>query len=143
MLKIDGLGLYETDKDLESEEGVEVDLTDTISIRILRAGGTNRKYSRTFQRLTKPYTRQMEAGTLDDETSRRIHAEIYADSIIVGWTGMKDGDTHEPLEFNKANVMSVLLSYPDIFLLLKEKAESLDTFRRDEIEMAAEDLGNS
>ena len=100
-------------------------------------------YARAFARITKPHRRQMDAGTLDEELSKELHAEIYAEAIVVGWRGINKRETDEPIPFNKVEVVKFLLAVPEVFQIIKNSAESMDTFRQEEIEEEAQVLGNS
>ena len=138
-----GFELYERDTGLEKERGVDIDFGPNASIRILRAGGSNAKYARAFARITKPHRRQMDAGTLDEELSKELHAEIYAEAIVIGWKGICQRETGEPIPFNKEEVIKFMLAVPEVFQIIKNSAESMDTFRQEEIEEEAQVLGNS
>lgn len=141
MSKFDGFDRFDRDEELEANEGVDLRFTDNAVITILRAGGSNKKYARVFGRITKPYQRQMNAGTLDEKLSIELHAKVYAESIIVGWSGIKSGGEEVP--FTKQNVIDFLISVPEVFTEIRIAAESMDTFRRAKMESEVEDLGNS
>ncbi|RLD75752.1 MAG: hypothetical protein DRJ15_16520 [Bacteroidetes bacterium] len=143
MSKYAGFDLYDRDENLEKEEGVEVPFGDDVSIRIRRAGGANTKYARVFGQVIKPYRRQMDAGKLEEKKSTQLHAQVYARSVVVGWKGIKDADTGEDVPFTEGEVEAFLIAMPEVFQVLRDKAEAMDTFRREEIEGDVEDLGNS
>lgn len=127
---------YETDKNLESGDGVVLDYGKAGSIIIHRAGGNNRKFLTVTQATLAPYRRQIQAGTLDEGTDAKLMAEIYATSVIVGWKGVKgrDGKT---LPFTKANVIKLLLDLPELFADIKEQAANVANFRKAQIEEEA------
>ena len=138
-----GLDIYDRNDDRENKEGVEVVLAEGISIQILRAGGANKKYARTFSRVTAPYQRRMQSGKLDDDTSDKLMYEIYAESIVVSWTGIRVMGHDEDMPCTVENVVNLFTQQPDIFEVVREEANNMVAFRRQEIEEIVEPLGNS
>ena len=142
MSDFEGLDVYDTDSDKESEVGVEIPLNDGISINVLRAGGSNKKYARAFYRITAPYQRRMNSGQLDDDTSDRLMMEVYAESIVVSWKGIRrKGDT-EDLPCTKENIMNLFKGSRNVFTIVKEVANDLAQFQLAEAEAQVEPLGN-
>lgn len=105
---------FKTDQKAEADEGVILDYGSAGKIRIHRAGGQNRKFTDLAKARMKPYTRQLQAGTLDDAVSKKLLVELYADAVVVGWEGVHDrnGDI---MEFNRANVIQLFTDLPDLF----------------------------
>ena len=127
-------GLYsafKTNDGLETQ-GVWVDYATggekPARFRIARAGGSNRKYGRILDAKTKPVRRLMEIGALDDVVSDRLHAEVYAESVILGWEDVTD-EQGADLPFTKENCVKLLLDLPDLFRDLRSMATSLALFR--------------
>jgi len=139
-MKFDGFELYKRDDELESVEGVDLRFPNGVTFTVLRAGGANRKFARTFSRLTKPYQRQMDAGSLDDATESMLYAKLYAESVIIGWSGVTSEGA--PVEATTKNIVEFLLAWPEVFAEIRSRSESIATFRRDEIKEDVEKLGN-
>jgi hypothetical protein len=121
---------FATDENAEAGEGIVLDYGDGVKIRIHRAGGGNKAFARILEAKTKPYRRQIDNGTIDQDVMRRLMAEIYAKSVIIGWEGVTDEDDH-PLAFTEENVVKVLLDLPDLFRDIQEAASNAALFRAD------------
>ena len=66
--------------------------------------------------LTERYPRvlrqRLESGQVDDNKSAGIMAKVMADTILLGWKGLKE-DGEEVL-YSKEECVRVLVDYPDI-----------------------------
>lgn len=141
--------LFKNDENLETK-GVELDYGD-FRITVARAGGTNKKFPKTFEAKTRPYRRAIAAGTLDPEVDRKVMAEVYADSVVLGWArnvknedgsvtvknGVIPGPDGEDIPFTKANVIKLFMDLPDLFADVVEQAGKIGLFREDEKEVDA------
>ncbi len=135
--------LFKTDDDLETG-GVVLNYGE-FKIRIARAGGANKKYSRVLESKSRPHRRAIQAGTLDESTDLRLFAEVYAEAVVLGWSRVvkgKDGKESEvqnellgpdgeEIPFTKENVIKVLLDLPDLFSDIREQSTKVSTFRRE------------
>lgn len=134
---------FQTDQKLETE-GVIIDYGD-FRVRLAAAGQGNKSYARYAEKKLKPVRRAMEAGTLSNERSSAIMADIYAQTVVLMWETKKDGEWVEGIDgedgellpFNKANVELTLVNLPRLFVDLQEQAMSLANFRKDELETEA------
>lgn len=119
---------FATSKDAEQGTGIVLDYGDAGKITIHRAGGANRRFKDYTSAKLKPFTRQINAGTMDEEVSRKLTADIYAKTVIVGWEGVTGPDGEE-LEFTVENVTQVLLDLPDLFDDIQRAAQDASLFR--------------
>ena len=136
------MNLYETfatDKDAENGKGIVLRYGEKTSISIHRAGGANQRFLKRYEAKMKPYTRQVQTNTMDEELSRRLTAELYAETVLVGWEGVTD-EAGNPLEFNVENATKVLLDLPDLFNDIRSAANDRTLFRAEAQEAA---VGNS
>jgi len=129
--------VYEMDGNREKVEGVTLDIGD-VQINILRAGGANRKFANVSRREYRKHQHAIDAGLMGEEDSAKMLAEIYADSIIIGWEGVTDRDGNE-LECNRDNVVFLLTELPELFAEIREQATNVDSFRLKQLE---DDAGN-
>lgn len=129
--------MFKTDEKNETG-GIDLDYGAAGKIRIARAGGNNRKYRKLIDERLKPYRRQLRGGTMDDAVADRVIAEVYADSVIIGWEGVVD-ENGNALEYNRANVIKLLTDLPDLFKDIQEQAIEVSNFLQAEL---ADDLGN-
>ena len=141
--------LYATDKELE-KGGVWYEPTPDFRVKLRRAGGGNKKYSVMLERLTKPYRRAIQADAMDSTIADSIVIKAFASAVVASWEVKENGewvqgianpqDPEQIMEFSAENVISVFEQFNDLFLDVKNMAESTSAFREVERE---ESLGNS
>ena len=139
-MKFDGFDDYRTDQDLEAGQGIDLKLDADRVITIHRAGGANRKYQRVTRRVIRPHQRKLQNGNLDPEISDKLMREIYAESVIVGWSGITSDGQDVP--FNKTNCVAFLESFPEVFDAIQDEAQRIANFIVEQKEGDAETLGN-
>lgn len=124
--------LFKTDKTLESE-GVDFAVDDKTSFRVRHFTPSNPRVKSAMAAYYKPYARQIDLGTLDQNKSDEIQVKIFIDTCLVSWEGVElDG---QPLEFSKENAITLFKSLPALFDVLWKYANDFQNYR--------EDLGNS
>ena len=143
MSKFVGLDAYDNDEKRESETGFEIDLAEGISITVLRAGGANKKFARTFTRIVGPFQRRIQNKTLDDRTADRLHYEVFAESIVIDWKGIRVQGHDEDMPCTKEYVVDLFTCQPDIFDIVRDVSGDMANFRLQEIADVVEPLGNS
>lgn len=117
---------FKTDSDLEAKSGIELDYGGGVKIRVLRAGGTNRAFQKALRDSLIKNNRKLSA--MDDDESVRGMAEVYSETVVIGWEGITD-EKDEPLPFSKENVVKVLTELPELFRDIQNAAQSTDLFR--------------
>jgi hypothetical protein len=130
---------FETDEKIENDQGITLDYGKAGKIRIHRAGGSNQKFINYYRAQMKPYTRQIQSGTMDNEVANKLLIDIYAKTIIIGWEGIKDRNNVE-LEFNYNNVSQVLTDLPTLFQDIQASSQDATLFRKEIVEDV---VGNS
>jgi hypothetical protein len=126
--------LFASDKTAETQ-GIDLDY-GPFRITIARAGGSNRKYSLVFERVVGPHRLAIQNGTFDEDASVRLLAQVYAEAIILGWSGVTDAQG-QPLEFNTDNCVKLLTDLPDLFSDIQAQAGKAANFRASAVEDAA------
>jgi hypothetical protein len=121
---------FQTDTDAETGEGVVLNYGELGKIRIHRAGGRNRRFTNLRQAKFKPYTRQLQNDTMDEDVARAIAIEVYAKTVIVGWDGVKGRDGNY-LPFNEENVITLMTDLPDLFRDVQAAADDRSLFLAD------------
>ncbi|MGD9210528.1 MAG: hypothetical protein PVI90_07120 [Desulfobacteraceae bacterium] len=141
---------FATDKNLETK-GIWVDYGD-VRIRIARAGGANKKYTKRLDQLTKPVRRAIQIGSLQEERSQIILRTVFAETVVLDWqvkigedwkkgidpedAGVKaDGDKLLPVNFE--NIVKVFTMLPDLFFDLQQQAQNGMLFQEEINEEAA------
>lgn len=123
--------LFGTDKDLE-KNGITIDY-GSFKIKIARAGGANKRYSKALERLSKPYRHAIQTGILDDKISDKIVYEVYADTVVLGWEGVTDDEGNE-IAFSKEACIQFFVDFPDFFKDIREQSDKVALFREMELE---------
>jgi hypothetical protein len=135
-----GLESYITDQMLEAEMGIWVRFPGGRRFRILRAGGSNRRFSRAFTQALRPHRRAFERGTLDDEVSDQILRDTYARHVVVDWDGINDA-SGQKVPYSPEAVSAFFEAFPDLFSDLVTIASDIATFSQERIEEAKEAVG--
>ena len=139
-MEFDGFEDFVQDKNLENGEGIDIRFPNGAVIIIHRAGGANKKYARLVRQKMKPYKWQLDRGTMDEEVAERLMREIYAESVIIGWRGVKAGG--EDVMFTEKNCVDFLEAFPTIFEKIQEVASDAANFKLERMQEDAETLGN-
>jgi hypothetical protein len=113
-----------------------------VRIKIARAGGSNARFAKILERETKPYRRQIQMETLDEETGQIIQRRVYAKAVILGWENVED-KAGVAIPFTEENVIKVLTDLPDLFIDIRECAAKAALFRSDALESDAKNLPKS
>lgn len=140
MIDFAGTEDYRTNETLESEAGVWFRFRNGMRFRCKRAGGSNDQYRRVFQREIKPFKRQLDS--LDREVQEEIFRNVYAETILVDWDGVRDKGGNE-VPFTKANVKALFEALPELFVQVRDNAEDYNNYLDSLLQEDAEALGNS
>lgn len=124
---------FKTDENIENSEGITLDYGKAGKFKIHRAGGANQRFRNYAQAKFKPYTRQIQQGTLDDDVANELNADIFAKTVVIGWEGVtgKDG---QDLPFTVDNCKQLLIDLPDLFVDIQKAAQDASLFRKQMIE---------
>jgi len=117
--------------------------------RLARAGGANKKFAKTMERLSRPHRRQIERGVMDDAAGRRLLRQVFIQSVILAWE-VRDGDDWKPgIETSdgefipgkpSAEVLDKLLEdLPDLFQQIHDDASDMRVYLE---HIAEQDAGN-
>lgn len=149
---------FGTDKQAE-RDGVLVNLGD-VRFLVARAGGSNRKFVKTFKEKSEPFRHAIDTKKMADEDAQRILAETYAETVILGWESavrdengdlVKDakgkpkvqqsieGPDGKQMKFSVENCTQLLMDLPELFRRLQEIAMDIANFQK---EQEATDEGN-
>lgn len=103
-----------------------------------RMGKSNKKYSKALDKATKPYARQMQLGTLADETAEDLFRNVFIKTVLKGWDNVRGKDGKD-MAFTVENANELFTKLPDLYEDLQEKARSAALFREEINEV---DAGN-
>ena len=126
---------YETSEEFE-KKGVDLEVSEGVKFRVARSGGQNKKYQQILAKLMKPYQRQFEQGTLDNDKAGDIMQLAFIKGCLLGWEGVTDRND-QPMEFNEGNALKLFGDLPDLFSQLSDQAGKVSNYRVEDIEEAA------
>jgi len=124
---------FETSPKAEADEGICLDYGPVGKIWIARAGGANQKFINYYNAQMKPYTRQIQNNTLDNEVARNLEADIFARTILLRWEEIRGRDG-QLLEFTVDNAKQLLLDLPVLMQDIRVAAQDASLFRKSVIE---------
>jgi len=119
--------VFATDKGME-RTGIELDYGKLGKIRIARAGGANNRFTKVLEQKTRPYRRQMDADTMDEDVANTLLIEAFAETVVLGWEGIKDRNK-QPMPFTRENVIKLFTDLPELFTDVREQAMKAANFR--------------
>lgn len=99
---------YGTNKQLE-EGGVWIELGDGASILVARAG--NKENRAALKRLIAPHKVALRNDKLADEVLERLTIEAMAETILLGWKGIRENGKDVP--YSRDNAVRLLTDYKD------------------------------
>lgn len=133
---------FATDKSAEVEGvWVEYGANEDGSIpafKISRMSKANKKYTKALERATRPHRRAIELETMNNDLAERLFMEVFVDTVLLDWKGIKQRDGEE-LEFCKKNALKLFEDLPELYDDLQEKAKKASLFREETLE---EEAGN-
>jgi hypothetical protein len=131
-----------------------------VKFLIARAGGGNKRFAEVFKEKAKPFRYAIDHGQMSEEDSNRLMAEVYAETVVLGWETVvkgEDGKTvldakKQPktvkkvegkdgkmLDFTVENCTQLLVDLPELFRDIQGMAAKAENFRKEE---EAADVGN-
>jgi len=133
---------FQTDENLENGQGVDLDYGQNGIITIHRAGGSNKSFARVLNAKMKPYSRQLQTDTMEDEIASKLLIETYAETVIINWKNVTDQEGNK-LAFNRSNCIKILTDLPELFKDIQNQANSISNFRKEQEEIEAKNLQKS
>lgn len=122
---------FETSQDLELTSGIELMYSGGEIFIVRRAGGANKKFGKEFQKRTKKYGTALKADSqsdkLDDEMNK-VLIDVYADTIMIGWSGVTDRDGND-LPYTKENFAMLMNDLPELWRDIREKCMEVSLFK--------------
>lgn len=139
---------FTTSKDIETK-GVILEETN-FEVRIRRAGGANKAYSKAVEKAFRPYRRAIEMGNLDNDRSSQLLAPVFVETVILQWSTVDidpetkerkvspntihDPDTGDVVDASNEMIEKTLVKYPELFSWIREQSTNTSLFLEDIIE---------
>ena len=123
---------YKTNPELETK-GILFDCGPEGKFTLARAGGSNTRFAKVLEAKLRPLRRQMDNETLDNKVGESVLIEVFANSVILGWEGVKN-EKGEDFPFSIVNCIKLLTDLPDLFTDIREQAMKWTNYRVAELE---------
>lgn len=123
---------FQTNKAAE-EDGIWVDV-DGNGTKVKVARINNARYKKYFQKITKPYKRQIRNGTLAEELAEKLLVDALANTILLDWKGFTKAGEDFPYSVDNARVF--LQESADFRDFVSDAANEMENFRAEELEEA-------
>jgi len=118
---------FKADENCETE-GIILDYGDGERIRIARAGGSNKRFQKKLAKVGRQYKNQIRLEMMEEELAREVFIEVYAETVVLGWEGIKDKDG-KPLKFTVKNCIQLFTDLPELFRDVQDQAQNFSLFR--------------
>lgn len=122
---------FKTSKFAETE-GVDVrfkaNSDGTIpSFRIARMAKSNPKYLKAVEARTKPHRKDIIEKAITNEIAEEINLDVFCDAVLIGWENIV-GEDGRVIPYTRDDAKKLMTELPDLYEILKEKAEDIDNF---------------
>ncbi len=124
--------MYETDPDMETG-GVILNYGEGQRIKVARAGGANVQFGKSLERTMRPYRKQLDNGTLDNDVANKLFVRVYAESVVKDWEGVTDRDK-KPMKFSVENCVQLFTDLPELFADVREASNAISNYKLDMVE---------
>jgi len=107
---------------------------------ISRMSRANVRYTKAMEVATRPYKRQIELGTLPNDTSERIFLDVFVRTVLRGWENVLLSDVTGNVKdtgfatFSEDNARKLFSNLPELFEDLQQQAKSASLFKEEEME---------
>ena len=129
-----------TEKEIE---GIEVQMTEAENedgsiptFVVSRMGKSNKRYSKALEAATRPYRRQIELGTMNNDKAEEIFMGVFVDTVLKGWKNVRD-EKGADLPFTKQTATKLFKDLPEVYERLQEEAKLSANFREASLEEEA------
>jgi hypothetical protein len=99
------------------------------------AYANNPTFLKEKKRLERPFKRQIERGTMNEEDQRRITCEALATGVLVDWKNVTDGKKEIP--YSKEIAAEALRLNPDLLGFVVEVAADIANYKKEDVEATA------
>lgn len=108
--------------------GIWFRISEELQFRVRRFGGKNSdKVRQAIAKYNKPYTLQIQKGTLDPDLETELMTKAFVESCLTDWKGVEiDG---EPQEFSTEKAIELLIELPELTNELIAHAQKIDNYK--------------
>lgn len=130
--------VFATSKEKENEGVWTDDLGDGLKLKIARM--KNPRFRKMYERMTKPYKRQIRLGTLPEETEIDIICKCISQTVLLDWQNLSvDGKKQD---YNQDNAYKILKNpeIGDFRDFVVDLANDIELFREEDLEDSEKNL---
>lgn len=122
---------FGTNKDKE-QHGVWIDGPDGSKLLIARFG--NPASLKLGKELMRPHRAAQRAGKLDDKVLEAVAIKVLANTVLLGWKGVRDGegDTPPEIQYSPEAAERLMAAYHDFRAFVAEYASEASLFHDQE-----------
>jgi hypothetical protein len=125
---VENLKLNIKSVDLDAASGgVWIEYDDKISFKIARAN--HPAYRSAVKHMHKQHRRQIDNGTMSEELSEKLLAELMAQHILVGWKGLKNNGKNFEYTVDNATAFLQAPQYEEIRDWIMMQAQDIENYR--------------
>lgn len=122
---------FKTNEALE-KSGTWVDFGDGIKFKLASMSARNKDYVKAVEAALKPFKRQIRMKAFSNEKDAEVTREVFADKILIDWTGVKRGDV--TIKYSRDAALDLMIELPKLYHELVEQATNDATFLESELE---------
>lgn len=104
--------------------------------RIARMSKGNVRYTKSIEARTRSHRKDILDKSLTNEAAEEINLNVFCDSILLGWENVI-GEDGKIMLYTWESAKKLMQELPDLYDLLKEKAEDIDNFLSSNLEAEA------
>jgi len=125
--------MFKTDPDVE-QKGVWLEYGEGRRLLCARAGGANKHFQKTMERVSKPFLRAIQADALPAEDALAMLIEVFSLAIVMDWEGvtvddLEGNDDATLVPFSPDACRKFFKALPDIFHDVRESASKAALYR--------------
>jgi len=128
---------FESDKQKENE-GIWQPVGGDAEILVASASFGNKKWTKAIKSIPPHHARQLQRGSIPEDTGRDLWAGLLADAILLDWKHITENG--KAVKYSKEVAKQKLIQYEDFFDLVWGIATNRELFRPTNVE---EDIKNS
>lgn len=131
---------YATDPDKE-RNGIRVPIEDSVFF-IRRMGGNNHAWRYALATSMDKHRHEAVNGNRADvlavfDATERSLQDAFVATCLIGWENVPDTNG-TPLEFSQEAAAALLLECPDVWVQLRNAAQSIESFRKEDVQALGE-----
>ena len=130
---------YGSEPELEAR-GVVLDYElankETFSIKVKRAGARNQAWKVAYNSIMKPHAKDIADGKLSEGENKKLLADIWAKTVVIGWSNLRDGEGNE-VKFTIQTCYELFCTFPDLLNDVIADSHTRSNFQHEEMEATA------